>query len=433
MKVHLAVHRRLAVALMLILTGNAFSKEFDASKNWPQWRGANHDGVSSEKGLPTEWSLTKNLAWKLPLPGVGSSTPIVWGDRIFLTCQDGQDLVLMCVGADGKELWKHELGKGNKMVRGDEGNGASASASTDGKHVYAFVGTGELTCLDFDGKEVWKFNTQDRYGKFRIQFGIHSTPVLDGDRLYLQLIHSGGAWVVALDKATGKDVWKVARESDGTDECEHSYASPTIWRKGKDAYLITHGNDYAIAHRLADGSEIWRVGGLNPKTRYNRTLRFVTSPLATPDLIVIPSAKNGPVVGLKPDATGLIMAGSAGEQWRMNSNTPDVPSPLLHDGLVYLCKENGLLICLDAKTGEQKYSQQIFKSRYRASPVYADGHIYLTARDGGVVTVIKAGPKFQEVAVNKLPDEFTASPAPAGGRIYLHGFKTLYAIGAEEK
>jgi outer membrane protein assembly factor BamB len=290
------------------------------------------------------------------------------------------------------------------------------------------VGSGELGCFDFAGKEVWKFNLQDRYGRFNIQFGMHSTPVLEGERLYLQLIHSGGAWVIALDRATGKEVWKAARKSDGRAECEHSYASPVLWRKGDAALLITHGNDYAIGHSLQDGSEVWRVGGLNPKDKYNPTLRFVASPLATPDLIVVPSAKKGPVVGLKPDAKGMVTAGNPAELWRLPKNTPDVPSPLLHEGLVYLCGEAGTLTCLDAKTGEERYSERIHSARYRASPVFADGKIYCTARDG-VVTVVKAGPKFEKVAENKLPDQISASPAICGGRIYLRGFEALYAVG----
>jgi outer membrane protein assembly factor BamB len=207
-----------------------------------------------------------------------------------------------------------------------------------------------------------------------------------------------------------------------------------IWRKGKDAYLITHGNDYAIAHRLDDGSEIWRVGGLNPREAYNPTLRFVATPVVSPDLIVIPSAKDHGVVGLKPDARGLVMPGSASEWWRLKNHTPDVPSPLVYDGLVYLCREDGRfgLICLDAKTGAQKYNERLHSSIYRASPVEAGGLIYLTARDG-VVTVVKAGPKFEKVAENRLPDDFNSSPAISGGRIYLRGWKTLYAIGAPGK
>jgi outer membrane protein assembly factor BamB len=416
----------LAVSVFFAVTSNALAE------NWPQWRGANHDGISAEKNLPTEWSATKNVVWTAKLPGMGGSTPVVWGERIFLTSETaGTDLVLLCLGTDGKEIWKQKLGTGSKKVRGDEGNWASATPSTDGKHVWAFVGSGELACFDFEGKEVWKFNLQDRYGKFQIQFGMHSTPLLDGDRLYLQLIHDGGAWVIALEKATGKEVWKVERKSDGTGENKHSYASPTIWRKGTEALLITHGADYAIGHRLDNGEEVWRVGGLNPQGRgYRRDLRFVASPAASPDLIVVPSAKDHGVVGMKPDAKGLVEAGSLHELWRMSKNTPDVPSPLIHDGLVYLCQGEGFLIVLEGKTGKEEYSQRIHGSRYRACPVYADGNVYLTARDG-VVTVVKAGTKFEKVAENKLPEQISASPAVSNGRIYLRGFETLYAIGAK--
>jgi outer membrane protein assembly factor BamB len=403
-----------------------------AADNWPQWRGPTSDGVSKETGLPTQFGAAKNLAWLLPLPGMGGSTPVIWGDRIFLTSEDGNALVLMCVGTDGKERWKRRVGTATGKIRRDEGNGASASPSTDGKHVWAFVASGELVCFDLDGNEVWKFNTQERYGRFDIQFGMHSTPLLDGDRLYLQLIHSAGAWVVAIDKATGKDVWKVARKSDGHDECEHSYASPALWRNGKDAFLIAHGNDYATGHALDDGRELWRVGGLNPKDKYNRTLRFISTPVASADLIVIPSAKHGPVVGLKPNATGMVESGSPFEQWRRPKDTPDVSSPLIHDGLVYLCGEDGFLMCVDAKTGEEYYRQRMHPARYRASPVYADGYVYLTARDG-TITVVKAGKKVVEVAVNKLPDEISASPVISGGRIYFRGFSTLFAVERNEK
>ncbi len=421
------VRRLLLVCLLL-----PWSVGLARANNWPRWRGPDGDGVSPETNLPTTWGEDRNIVWTLPLPGMAGSTPIVWGDRLFLTSEDGNDLVLLCVNTKGQEVWKRKLGSGRFRARSDEGNLASASPSTDGKHVWAFVGSGDFACFDLDGKPIWKFNAQERYGKFKIQFGLHSTPVLYGDRLYMQLIHSGGAWVIALDKSTGATVWKVARPSDGRDECEHSYASPCIWHNDKEAYLITHGNDYAVAHRLDDGREIWRVGGLNPKERYNRTLRFVASPVATPEFIIVPSAKNGPVVAVKPDATGMILAGSPQEQWRKRNNTPDVPSPLVHDGLVYLGRENGDLICLEARTGKELYQQRTHNHRHRASPVYADGKIYLTARDG-VVSVVKAGPKFELLATNRLPDQISASPVIANGRIYLRGFKALYAIGAGPK
>ncbi len=421
--------RRAALAGSLLLAAAGLA----AADNWPQWRGTSDDGISKETGLPTEWGEGKNIAWTLPLPGRAGSTPAVWGDRIFLTSEDGKDVVLMCVGTGGKELWKRQLGviTGRARFMGQEGDNASPSPSTDGKHVWAFAGTGDLACFDIDGKEVWRFNVQERYGKYGAQHGLHNTPLLDGDRLYLQYFIRKTAYVIALDKATGQDVWKVERKSDGYGENLDSYTSPMIWRNGKDAYLITHGNDYAVAHRLDDGSEVWRVGGLNPKDSYNATLRFVSSPVATPDLIVIPSAKDHGVVGLKPDAKGLVMPGSGSEAWRLFRGTPDVASPLVYEGLVYLCRD-GSLLCLDAKTGKEVYTHRIHTNRYRASPVGADGHVYLTAHDA-TVTVVKVGPEFKEVAVNKLPDEMTASPVVSNGRIYLRGWKALYAIGAPAK
>jgi outer membrane protein assembly factor BamB len=417
------------LAVTLLLT--ALSARV-AADNWPQWRGPHNDGISAEKNIPAEWSDTKNLAWKLPLPGISSSTPAVWGDHIFLTCADGSDLVFICVSTEGKQLWKQKFGSGESKKKPDEGaNNASPSPSTDGKHVWAFAGSGDFACFDFGGKEVWRFNAQDRYGKFHYGYGMHTTPVLYKDRLYIQLLHDGGQWVIALDKATGQDAWKIQRPSDGRAECLHSYASAFVWEKGDDAYLVVHGNDYTTGHSLKDGSELWRLGDLNPPTskqRYNTTLRFVASPLTTPDLIVVPTAKKGTVVGLKPEAKGLVHAGSEYEQWRLPQGTPDVPSPLLHDGLVYLCAESGELTVLDAKTGQVAGSnKQIHKSRYRASPIYADGKVYLTARDG-TVTVVKAGRKFEELATNHLKEDITASPAVSNGRIYLHGWSNLYAI-----
>jgi outer membrane protein assembly factor BamB len=397
------------------------------AENWPNWRGPNYDGLSHESNLPTTWSENSNVVWKLEMPGMGGSTPAVWEKHLFLTSQDGDNLVIVCASTDGKLLWKRQLGT-NRPIRGDEGNGASPSPSTDGKHVFVFVGSGQLACFDFDGNEVWKFNAQDRYGRFQTQHGMHTTPLLYQDRLYMQLIHSGGAWVFALDPATGKEIWKVARKSDGYGENEHSYASPCLWHHGPDAYLVTHGNDYAIAYRLNDGSEIWRAGDLNPKENYRPDLRFVASPVATEDLIVVPTAKSGAVVGVRPDATGLVTPGTTGEVWRMERNSPDVPSPLVVNGLVYLCRETGVLMCLDAKTGKQLYSQRTHTERHRASPVYGDGKVYLTARDG-VFTVIKVGPTYNVLATNHLEDHFTASLAISNGRIYLRGFDSLYAIG----
>jgi outer membrane protein assembly factor BamB len=418
------------------------------AENWPQWRGPRFNGTSSETGLPEKLSAEDNLLWRARLPGPAGSTPIIWGERIFLTSVDsnGQDLLLVCLDTSGKELWRQTLDRGNRNVRGDEGNSASNSPATDGQHVWAMVTTGAIGCYDFQGLEVWKFNLQQRYGRFNIDYGMTSTPLLHGERLYVQLIHGDGnaktreAIVVALDKATGRELWKVERPSDAYAECEHSYASPTIYQDEQRQFLLSHGADYVVAHDLADGHEVWRCGQLNLASRYNPTLRFVASPAAVPGLIIVPSAKNGPVLALGPAGKGDISTSQQDRLWTLPDNTPDVPSPVIHDGLVYLCRENGNLICLDTQTGEKYYDERTHRMRHRSSPVYADGKLYLCARDG-TITVVKAGRQFELLSQTRLTgtnaqgqptgDDISASPAVAGGRIYIRSYKALFAFGSK--
>lgn len=398
------------------------------AEDWPRWRGPRNDGTSTETGLPASWSKTENIKWRVELPGPAPSTPIIWRDRIFLTATSGSSLVLMGLNTDGKILWQKTLGSGNYEIRQDESNAASPSPSTDGKYVWVKFGTGILACFDFEGNEIWRFDLQKRYQPFSMYHGMSSSPLLDGDRLYLQLLHTNEQLVLALDKNTGREIWKHTRKTDATEESLHSYATPFLYRFGKQEFLLTHGSDYVVAHDLKDGRELWRCGGLNNKQNYNPFFRFVASPVASSGLIVVPSAKNGPVLGLNPaNATGDITQNKSDYHWRLTENTPDVPSPLVHDGLVYLCRENGVLICLDAKTGEQYYLERTHNQRHRTSPVYADGKIYLMATDG-VTTVVKAGKKFEKLAQNTIEERVSASLAPANGVIYLRSYKALYAI-----
>ncbi len=408
-----------------------------SAENWPQWRNSKLDGVSTETNLPTSWSKTENIAWRLALPGPAGSTPVIWEERIFLTSVDNVDkkgdLLLLCVGTDGKEQWRQTVSSGNKDVRGDEGNSASPSPSTDGKHVWVFFANGALACFTVEGEEVWKLNVQDRYGKLSIAFGMTSTPVLDNGRLYVQLIHGEGnpktreAMVVCLEAETGKEIWKHERASDGKDECEHSYASPILYRDDEREFLLSHGADYLVAHDLQDGRELWRIGDLNPKGNYNPTLRFVASPVAAPGLIIIPSAKNGPVYAVHPNLSGDATADDESYIWRRERETPDVPSPAIHDGLVYLCRENGNVICVDAKTGETLYQEATTRDRHRASPVIADGKVYLCARNG-TISVLKAGRKFELLSQNKMEESISSSLAISNGTIYVRTFDALYAV-----
>ena len=397
---------------------------------WRTWRGPSKDGVSTAKNLPDVWNEKENVLWKFALPAAGSSTPIVVGDKVFLTLEQGKEVQLLCLSTEGKELWLRKVCETNGKGNGERTN-ASATPSSDGEKVFVTTGTGEVVAFDVSGNEKWRFNAQDRYGKFRFGFGFHSTTVLHEGRLFLQLIHSAAQLVVSVDSNTGKEVWKVERKSDGVAECEHSYASPTAYRMGDLNVLITHGNDYCIGHDPVTGKELWRIADLNSKDRYNRTLRFVASPVVSNGFVVAPSAKNrGVSVVRLAEAKGRIGKGGAGELWRMDKGTTDVTSPLLYEGILYLCKENGTVLCLDAKTGEQLYQERFHGQTYRGSPVAFNGRILFTARDG-TFTLLKAGKSYELLGKNKLDDEFTASPAISRNRLYLRGYKYLYAIGTK--
>ncbi|MEC7679863.1 MAG: PQQ-binding-like beta-propeller repeat protein [Planctomycetota bacterium] len=328
---------------------------------WGSWRGPSSNGISEEVDVPTRWSDTENVAWRTELPGPSGATPVVWGSQIFLTSVDDSDLLLLCLGTDGKEQWRRKIGQGNQNARGDEGNSASPSPITDGDHVWALMGTGDFACFTVDGEPVWSFNLQERYGKFKIQFGMSSTPVLHNGRLFVQMIHGDGdpgtqeALVVAVDALNGRKVWESGRDTGASRENEHSYSSPMLYDFNGMTFLITHGGDYTIAYNLEDGSERWRLGGLNPQgAEYHPTLRFVASPAANDGLVICPTAKNGPVFAVRADRLGDLTDSDA-IQWVREMNTPDVPSPIIHDGLVYLCRENGFMLVLDQATGDEVY------------------------------------------------------------------------------
>ena len=426
------VNQPIFATLLLVIGAN-----LGVAENWTSWRGPTSNGICAEKDLPTSWSKDHNVAWRLPLPGPAGATPVVWDGQIFLTTVDGDRLLLLCVKTDGTEQWRREVDRGNKDVRRDEGNYASPSPLTDGKYVWTFMATGKLACFTMTGEPVWDLDLEDRYGKFDIAFGMAATPVLHDGRLFVQLIHGDGdpetqeASVVAIDAATGAALWQVDRVTAAEDENEQSYASPMLYNFAGTTYLITHGGDYTIAYFLHDGSEAWRLGGLNPhhdsQRSYHPTLRFVASPAAAEGIVVCPTAKNGPVFAIRADQSGDLTSRDDAILWVRDKNTPDVPSPLIHEDLVYLCRENGMLLVLDRESGQEVYMERTHNNRHRASPVMADGHIYLTARDGKV-TVVKAGRNFEIVTQNDTGEAMSASPVISNGTIYLRTFDALWAI-----
>ncbi len=426
------------VALMAMLSGGT---DFGIADEWPQWRGGDLTSVSSENDLPTVLDQEKNMLWRVPLPGSAGSSPVVWGDHAFVTSADDNSLVLICIDiAKGEIKWKKLFDGQNEIGRQDGANSASPSPSTDGQHVWAMMGNGMLACYTVDGELEWKKDLQKEYGEFDIQFGMSSTPILDHGNLYLALMHgdmrskkkTSVGQVIALDAKSGNEIWVHLRKTDAVSENTHGYASPTLYRNGGVEMLITHGADYVIGHSLNDGSELWRCGGFNPQgDSYNRFLRLVASPSCGDGIIVAPTAKRGPVLGLKPNLEGDVTADDSARHWELSQGTPDVATPLIYDGHVYLAGERGVMTCLDVKSGDVKYRERLMSDRHRSTPVAANGNIYITGRKG-TVFVIKAGPKLEVVSENNLKEETTSSPAISNGRVFIRTYQALYAFGKKD-
>lgn len=411
------------VAVQIIFVMNVFAQ------NWPHWRGPNKNGIVESTNLPLKWSKTKSVVWRVKLPGPGPSTPIIWGHRIYLTAADENELVLICIDKSGKQIWEKALSKGDRVYYGGESNNTAPSPTTDGKHVWAFFGTGDFVCVDMDGNEVWRTNIQDRYGKFSLNHGMVVSPLLDGNVLYLSLMHDNQQAVIALDKNSGKEIWKSDRATNARSEALHSYTSPVIYQFSEPRFLLVHGSDSITAHNLNDGKELWRYGGLQDPNSYQEMFRFVANPFPAEDFILVPTAKNGAIIGLDPrGASGNITGNKKHVIWRRDKNTTDVPSPIVYDGLAYLCRENGRVLCLDITNGEEVYYKKVDSQRYRGSPVLTDGKLYLMGMDG-TITVIKTGRKFDILARNQINNEPTAaSIVISDGTIYQRTFESLYAI-----
>jgi len=409
-----------------VLVVLSFALSVARADNWPQWRGPNLNGTSSEKNLPVRWSTEENIAWKLAMPSWSGSTPIIWRDRIFLNVADGDNLFLWCVErTKGEVLWKQPLGAGNVKMR--KQNMSSPSPVTDGRTVYVMTGTGILKAFDFTGKELWARDIQKDYGSFGLNWGYASSPLLFEDALFVQVLHGmrtdDPSYVMRIDKKSGKTVWKVERPTNAIRESPDSYTTPALLRYGKTTEIVITGGDCVTGHDPATGKELWRANGLNPHN--DPSYRIVASPLVFNDVIYAPTRVK-PLLALRAGGRGDITTSHL--LWS-TANGPDVPTPVTDGKFFYIVNDRGILWCLDANTGAEVYGQQRIKpGTYSGSPVLADGKIYVTNEDG-LTTVLQAGPKFEVLAENPLNDYCLSSPAISDGQIFIRTAGYLYCIG----
>ena len=396
------------------------------AENWPQWRGPTLNGVSAETNLPVRWSPTENIAWKLALPAWSGSTPIVWGDRIFLNVAENGNLFLWCVDrVKGVPVWKQLLGGGDH--REMKQNMSSPSPVTDGSGVWVMTGTGILKAFDFTGKELWMRDIQKDYGRFGLNWGYGSSPLLHEDSLYVQVLHGmrtdEPSYVLRISKANGRTIWRVERPTRARSESPDAYTTPALVRYGNTAELVITGGDVVTGHDLSTGKELWRAEGLNPSN--DGSYRIVASPFVHGDIIYAPSRER-PMLALKPGGRGDVT--SSHLLWSFN-NGPDVPTPVTDGTYVYVVNDRGIMWCLDAKTGKEIYGRQRLRpSTYSGSFVLADGKLYITNEDG-LTSVVRAGPKFELLAENNFDDYTLSSPAISDGQIFIRTTGWLWAVG----
>jgi outer membrane protein assembly factor BamB len=297
---------------------------------------------------------------------------------------------------------------------------------TDGKHVWILVGSGDLACFDFDSHEVWHRNLSKDHGPNTSDFGWGCTPLLYKDRLIIPCIHQRAeSYVLAIDTATGKDVWKTMRPTSAQAESRDAYSSPAVYEypDGR-AEVIVCAADVAAAYDVQTGDEVWRHGEINLTN--NNSLRIIVSPVVTADLIYVTSAKNGPVHAVRPGGKGDVT--KSHRAWTRLKLTPDISSPAVHDGLFFMVKEVGVVTCLDAKTGEEHWSERVGNGLFAPSPLVGDGKLYVTAEQGQVY-VLAVDKQYKLLAKNELGEFILASPVPTDGRLYFRTEKHLICIG----
>jgi outer membrane protein assembly factor BamB len=407
---------------------------------WGQWRGPLNTGASATAKPPVEWSEDKNVRWKVEIPGRGTSTPVIWGDRVYILTAapvgvelaashdsrgtKGQRvahrMVVMALDRKtGKTVWERTAREEtpHEGYHQQFGTWASSSAVTDGEVVIASFESRGIYAYDVNGKQLWTTDLGDK--RMRNEFGEGSTPALYKDKLFVVWDHQGESFIAALDRKTGKEVWRKNREEID------SWATPLVVEHAGKAQVITGAQNRVRSYDTETGDLVWEAAGLTPNP--------IPTPVTADGMVYLMSGyrgNNAKAVRLA-DAKGDI-TGTPALVWTLDRDTPYVPSPLLYDNVLYFLKGNtGVLSAVDAKTGKPHYQVQRIEGvpNVFASPVAADGRVYVLGQEG-TTAVIKAGATYQVLATNKLDDKFDASPALAGNEMYLRGYRYLYCVAA---
>jgi len=414
--------------------------------HWPQWRGPHFNGSSDERDLPSQWSQTENIAWSVDLPGVAASTPIVWENRVFLSGADSANDVLqaMCVDrTSGKLLWKHDVARG--IRKDNRSNYASSSPVTDGKIAVFFYGNGDLVCFHVDGGRRWARNIQKDYGSFAFLWTFSSSPLLYDGRLYLQVlqrdvaVNGRGAedrenesYLLALDPETGKTLWRSLRPGQAVAESREAFTTPIPFRYNGRAELLVAGGDALTGHDPATGKELWRWAGWNPQRIGH--WRLVVSPVAGDGVALVCAPKRDPVYAIKAGESGLLdVRAVAWASHDVKEVSADVPTPAFYDGDFFVLSDvRKCLSRVEPRTGKVKWTAPTpGRAKYEASPLAADGKLYLVNFEGQVAVISAANGKLLRVIPMDQPtggEVVRSSIVAAHGQLFIRTTRKLYCV-----
>jgi outer membrane protein assembly factor BamB len=414
-----------AVPAIVILTFSTLK-----SQNWPQWRGPSGDGIAEKGSYPANFSIDNNLLWKAELPGKGGSTPIVWNDQIILTSgigegSEGEDGVL-CYSMAGDLLWQTKLGK-QLPGRNPRGTGSNPSATTDGKRLFVFFKSGTVAALDLEGKVLWKQNLRENYGDIVYFWDLGSSPLLVGNNVVLTVMHEGKSYILALDKETGKEVWKTDRNYTCGRESAQSYTTPLAVKEGSRTILIVWGADHLTGHDAENGKLIWSYTGFNPDLK--PAWRTIASPVYSEGLVVVPYGRGTMLAAMKTGGTGTMTEKDFA--WKKSGMGTDVATPVISGGKVYVLGFNGTVWCLDLLTGQELWHTALPTGNgvYYSSPVLAGNRLYIASDEGAFFVGELSETGMNIINQVSFGDNFVATPVLVRDKILVRGTKYLYFFG----
>ena len=428
------------------------------AENWPNWRGPNQDGSSTETGLPVKFSTTEGVKWSAAVPGISASVPVIWGDNVFITApiEEEKKLVGLCYDKQtGQEKWRTTISEGSEIQWDDKSNLASPSAATDGDRVYFLFANAIAAACDFSGKIVWKRDFKETHGAFGTQWTYGSSPTIDSGKLYIQVLQRNepfefhgfnkgtpgkdmSSYVLAIDPANGKDIWKVIRPSAAKIESLEAFSSPVFTTYKDQRLMLISGGDTLTIHDAATGKEFSRMATWNPPgDGYNSFFRLVPSPVVGDGMVLACAPKNSPVFAMPLDSKGETQP-----VWQTEPKgvTSDVPTPAFYKGKFYVLDGGKkILSCLEPKTGKVLWSGELGgKTKFESSPTVVDDKVYCINFWGEVYVAKANTDSFELLGMNEMGNgskpngnaaSVRASVAVSDGHLFIRTQEKLFCIG----